>query len=412
MHSKILLVGLVLVSFISISQATWLQQHSGSRILYDIDFPPYDVTNGFACGANSTLLKTTDGGDEWVRVLSVIASGSYNALSFPGDPMVGYIACDSSNVLITTTGGDMWSVVNVRGPGNLNAIHFLNNDKGFVAGNKGYVGRTVDAGAAWANISLSDSTNLYGVFFFSPEKGFVVGDSGSIFYTTDGGTNWTDIPSNVTTRLNDVYFLGESNGWIAGAGRTLLQTQDGGINWTPLTVSLPTNIDLFSVIFPVDAQTGFACGSEGRIAKTTDGGSSWETSTNLTSNLFSIEFPMDAMTGWVCGAGEVIYQTTNGGWIEEDKAKPVNGTRTLNCQPNPFLNHTAIKFSTPEFSKGNLTIYDCAGNFVRTIVMNSNGVANWDGKNEMNQRVTPGVYLLEYVTANGVTEHLKLTVLE
>lgn len=403
MSNKILFASLFLLLTINFTQAIWDQQHLGTNLLYDIDFPTRNVTNGFACGANSWFLKTTDGGDSWEQVTRIEPSGNFNAIHFPIDDRTGYIACDSGNIQ-KTEDGDRWEKINTGSNDNLYGIHFPeSNNQGYVVGAAGAIKRTDDMGVHWEEHPYPPY-NFYGVHFVSRDEGWVVGDSGVILHTLDGGYNWEMQNSNVSTSLFGVYFLSPTNGWVVGTTKTFLKTDDGGASWLPVDIPLPSNIDLYSVIFPENQTTGYVCGTLGRIAKTIDGGGSWETY-NLIFSFYSIEFPLDDQVGWVCGSNEAIYKTSDGGAIEETHRTRQTDEKILSCTPNPSRTKTVIKFSHPE--KGTLKIYDCSGKLVKIL-----GTLTWDGRNELNQPVAPGVYLLEYKTNGNAPEHLKLTILD
>ena len=72
----------------------------------------------------------------------------------------------------------------------------------------------------------------------------------------------------------------DANNWYAiGYAGTFIKTTDGGSNWTMsknitgLTSTASTQ-DLFGGYF-LDLNTGLACGEGGKVARTTDAGDSW-----------------------------------------------------------------------------------------------------------------------------------------
>lgn len=419
MQFKVLLiVSAIALLFLNL-KADWIQQHTGSNILYDIDFPQGNIQTGFACGADSRLLKTPDGGDHWEEIRAN-PSGNFNAVNFPADEMNGFLACDSGNIQLTIDGGENWELINIGTQNNLTAIHFpMDFNTGFVAGMGGIVGRTNDGGRNWEILSLPTTVDLYGIYFRNNEIGWAVGDNGTIVCTRDGGMNWELQNSNVTTRLLSVYFFDENLGWVVGASRTCLKTTDGGQSWGTINIPvIPTNIDLYSVTFP-DVNNGFICGSLGRIVKTTDGGNTWQLSANLFYHFYQIEFPRDPLVGWVCGLSEVIYYTNDGGGIEEANLKSKPKENLISCAPNPFYSITIIHIPNSKFGSENseLRIYDLAGKLVKSLTLNLQSLNTqsyliWDGRDEFNQRVKPGVYFLFYQTNTGVCNRLKLTVLD
>ncbi len=68
--------------------------------------------------------------------------------------------------------------------------------------------------------------------------------------------------------------------------------------------------------------------------------------------------------------------------------------------PNPFNSATSIHFELGKASAVNLRIYDIAGDRIKNLIVNQNMLpggynVSWTGKNEYDQPVASGVYLLE-----------------
>jgi len=68
--------------------------------------------------------------------------------------------------------------------------------------------------------------------------------------------------------------------------------------------------------------------------------------------------------------------------------------------PNPFNSSTSIHFEIGKPSAVNLKIYDIRGNEIKSLIANKQMLpggynVSWNGKNETNQEVSSGIYLLE-----------------
>ena len=111
------------------------------------DFSFVDTNNGFAVGARGTILKTTDGGNNW-------------------------------QLITGETEDDLYGV------------SFINPNIGTVVGNFGAILRTTDAGSHWTIQRDGMSDVLFGVSFTDANTGTAVGSDGLILRTTNGGTNW------------------------------------------------------------------------------------------------------------------------------------------------------------------------------------------------------------------------------
>ncbi len=102
--------------------------------------------------------------------------------------------------------------------------------------------------------------------------------------------------------------------------------------------------------------------------------------------------------------------------------KPV-GTKTPksykleNAYPNPFNPATNIEFSIPKTEKVRLEVYDITGKLVRTIVDSevlAAGVyhAKWDGKNNLGEKVSSGVYFARLITAGNFVKTIKMNLMK
>jgi len=120
---------------------TWETKYDGNSpgtVMWDILFP-FDTQTGYALsyGSGSKVLKTTDGGNNWIIIDAGITQELYN-ISFP-TPQVGYIAAFHENfssiLLKTTDSGLSWNLVKVPYGYALKSVCFPNGpDSGYVAG--------------------------------------------------------------------------------------------------------------------------------------------------------------------------------------------------------------------------------------------------------------------------------------
>ncbi|MBS1494697.1 MAG: T9SS type A sorting domain-containing protein [Bacteroidetes bacterium] len=147
---------------------------------------------------------------------------------------------------------------------------------------------------------------------------FVVGDNGAVFRSGDGGLSFTN-RSVGATNYNSVAANG-LNVWVGGNNGTLLKSTNLGIAFTSSTVAAENIKSLFFI----DASTGWAACTAGKIYKTTNGGVNWTAQTTPVTNDFnSLKF-LNSNKGIVCGNNKTLLTTTNGGtsWIAS--AIPIN----------------------------------------------------------------------------------------
>ena len=98
-------------------------------------------------------------------------------------------------------------------------------------------------------------------------------------------------------------------------------------------------------------------------------------------------------------------------WLAEVN-QSVTETRLLPNYPNPFNPETWIPYQLAEAADVSVTIYDIGGRLVRTISVGFKPVgyylareraAYWDGRNDIGESVSSGVYFLQFVAGDFTT---------
>jgi photosystem II stability/assembly factor-like uncharacterized protein len=243
----------------------------------------------------------------------------------------GWIGGDGGFVTRTDDGGRSW-VQEIMGTSNaVNDIYFRNRDDGFLlAGNA--IWATHDGGVSWSEIRRirpaefeGDVVELYSVRFSGKKKGWVVGSasrndtvvSSLLVYTDDAGETWQRQRPPSRSELIHVDFVDEKRGWIAGASGTIMRTEDGGQTWTKQDSG--TDATVFHIDFR-NKEKGWAVGERGLILRTTDGGHTWLPAASPTrATLLSVQFVSEDQ-GWIVGRGGVVMRSDDGGrtWIEQE----------------------------------------------------------------------------------------------
>jgi len=100
--------------------------------------------------------------------------------------------------------------------------------------------------------------------------------------------------------------------------------------------------------------------------------------------------------------------------IGDPEEAPGAGPRVLRALPNPFRATSAIHYEIAAKEHVRLVIYDVQGRAVRTLVdrieLPGRHVERWDGRNEFDAEVSPGIYLARLST--GDRAHVEKIVLE
>lgn len=88
--------------------------------------------------------------------------------------------------------------------------------------------------AQWNNLNSPTNVSLFSTWFSNYNTGYAVGGNlnSSIFIkTTDGGSNWDIITNTQTKWLYDVIFLNDTIGLACGHEGAMYKTMDGGLSW-------------------------------------------------------------------------------------------------------------------------------------------------------------------------------------
>jgi photosystem II stability/assembly factor-like uncharacterized protein len=282
-------------------------------------------------------------------------------------------------VALPATGQQGWVATQVAPPGqDLNTVFFLDNKRGWVGGDKGFLSRTEDGGHSWIKQSVQSEApindiyfrdkeagfliagnaifatrdngvrwievrrftpkefdgadvELYSVRFSSKKKGWVVGSVSKhervidsiLLYTDDGGETWQRQRAPSRLELIHIDFANDKRGWISGADGTILATSDGGASWTKQESG--THVTIFHIDLR-NEKRGLAVGERGTILRTTDGGVTWTPiATKTHSTLLNVQFLSDD-NGWAIGRSGTVLRTDDAGlsWVEQESGTKQN----------------------------------------------------------------------------------------
>ena len=379
------------------SQNGWYQQFSGNYNFQGVDF--LNSNTGWVVSQQSftsTILKTTNGGSNWLNISFVNGVRSHD-------------------------------------------IDFININTGFICG----VGDLFDSkifytsngGFNWIDCNIGeDIAEFYDINFINSSTGFCVGEAGKIYKTTNSGNNWIKLYNSSTNDLiRNIFFLNETTGWLSAGSETgsLYRTTNCGINWQYHIYGFH---EIHSTYFFNDT-VGMGCGTDGhngsRFYRTTNGGSNWAVSQFANVIVLETVTMTGIMKGWLTGLTSDlrgnIYSTNNGGtnWVlQYSSTQPMPLTKLLaydsatawavsnsgiilkygditgtaitglgapNCfalhqnYPNPFNPSTKIRFELPAAGNVSIRIFDILGREVSLLV---------------NEFMKPGVYEADFNAAD------------
>ncbi|MBN1633079.1 MAG: T9SS type A sorting domain-containing protein [Ignavibacteria bacterium] len=387
------LIGIVIfLPGIILSQ--WIQQYSGTNSFLS-KVRMLDVNTGYVIGDSSHVLKTTNGGINWLNLNTGTTPNDYFTGIHFINSQTGYLCggfmngIGTSKILKTTNAGVNWIIQHQNGFEFYFAIHFINSETGFTGGYDGKFYKTTNGGLNWIDMYVT-GVSVWTIRFLNQSTGFIAGDLGMLRRTTDCGQSWTLMPTGTNQRIASLFFTDYYNGYGVCDSEVVINTTNGGLNWT--SQKLGTVIGYESVYF-VNQSTGFAVGNCWEVAtykliRTTNAGVNWHTLLQGEGDPYFDIFFANENTGWITGYNGLILKTTNGGsvFVKNISSEVPPSFSLSQNYPNPFNSSTNIKFNIPASrvpGGGNVTIkiFDLTGRIISTLV---------------NEKLNPGTYELRF----------------
>jgi photosystem II stability/assembly factor-like uncharacterized protein len=142
----------------------------------------------------------------------------------------------------------------------------------------------------------------------------------AIAYTDDDGANWTEVVVGATNGQyspgkNAFFVLDRTSMWLATSGGYIYWSGDAGASWTAIEAGAITAGAIHAVHF-ADAMVGYMGGATNVIARTLDGGASWEQLTGPAARsadtVTSIR-TLDRNRAWIGYNSGHLYYTLDGG---------------------------------------------------------------------------------------------------
>ena len=324
------------------------------------DVWPTSPTRAFIVGDRGKLLLTEDAGRTFKRIDIGTSLGIFGIQMV--DDQNGYLCGQDGLVMRTRDGGKTWERLNSRTHLFIFALSFPDRLHGFLVGDRALVLSTADGGESFMKRRLErsfppeladyalpyESPVLYATYFVDASHGWAVGELGRIWVTDNGGKSWREgqqslmsqwkypLGPNDDPRLADfllptffsVSFRDQMHGAACGLDGWVIQTDDGGNSWRfahqadkpgappeTLVPGAPRNYardPLFSInLFGGDQ--GLTTGLTGTVLRLQSNGA-WAHDPSvptIPSTLSQVRF-FDAQHGWIVGYGTILY-TEDGG---------------------------------------------------------------------------------------------------
>lgn len=235
------------------------------------------------------------------------------------------LSCVILTFTLAASGQLGWQAGTVKANGDLVAVYFTSAEKGWIAGDAGYLASTSDGGKNWSKYPLNTTDDINEIYFRNDDNGYLVAGK-KMFITRDAGRTWQETRIYKTTDFRtfspeflSIRFVDRKRGFVIGSllnnkdevvDSLLMRTEDGGETWQRIIV--PSKLELFDMASNGSSRL-WIVGDKGLILATTDGGDTWRTQTSgATRALFNVDF-RDDKEGYVVGGGGTILRTENGG---------------------------------------------------------------------------------------------------
>ena len=184
-----------------------------------------DANTGFAVGAFSTLLRTTDGGRTWA------------ALSLKGEaPVADALEAPVADALaeehagIDDDGGVLSAddlVLEDEVDPHLNAIARDAGGTLYLAGERGAMFRSFDNGDTWQRLGFPYEGSMFGIVAWEAGHVLAFGLRGNVYESTDGGDSWSRLDTATEVALMGGAALPGGGAVLVGNEGIILQRADG-----------------------------------------------------------------------------------------------------------------------------------------------------------------------------------------
>ncbi len=362
--------------------------------LYKVQF--VDSLTGWAAGDSGVIIKTTDGGLNWIRQESGITSAIYD-LHFIDENKGWGITWRSSappfgtNIIRTSSGGNEWFEFEFPDENVfLHTIRFSDSLNGYIGGEGGVLKRTTDGGFTWREVEVQADYSGFPILNlclndgqYAYANGGHVDVLGIIWRTTNGGEYWSTTavsPEPIYTLevIDSLNAIGMGGDWEYGT--MIVSTTNRGESWEYL------NLDIYGIAHKMQFRTKndlwVALGNGQVLLNTNNPVIPYDDTLRIWNiiptpggaSIYDIVFT-DSLTGYGVGdSGAVIkYRFTGPNDLKDYNPliKP-GGFFTVSNYPNPFNPLTTIQFDAGEQGWLVIEIYNTAGEFITRLY---NGLA-------------------------------------
>lgn len=249
---------------------------------------------------------------------------------------IGFIA-GNKVILKTINGGDTWTKIRESSTVDFTSIRFENENIGYAGGRDqyyAYIYKSTDGGLSWTQIyrfwNGNEPLKVTGIFTYGNTRVSCLVNaypnatqiSGSMYFSNDGGSSWSKTSASKIVGFNcgdvnstGVVFVGGSLYWSGITYNVSVYTSNF-LSTGSTTISekvLDGTAHLYGL--DINGSKGYAVGSEGKYFTSGDGGVNWSmrSISGFTGETLYDVKFRDNLKGFIVGTSGLILRTADGG---------------------------------------------------------------------------------------------------
>jgi photosystem II stability/assembly factor-like uncharacterized protein len=322
-----------LFMFYSNANSQWIMRSPYPTVNDVYDFHAFNsinviaVTYGISIGES---MLTFDGGTTW-SVQSAFPERPFRKVTFIGTTGYAIGGGPTDKPLKSTNGGLNWTSLASSIDTTKYGLKFIDASTGWMMGFGGFIQKTTNGGVTWVSqtnpavttktIWSTDATDANTVWASASDN--------TIIKSTNGGATYTLLPTIFRPSTDDfrcIKFLitnSGNTGFVLGERQRIARTTNGGATWDSVYANNTGSVILYQLDFNPTNDIGLAVGTDGKILRTTNMGLTWATvTTAFTDDFFSVKFA-DANTVYIGGKSGRILKSTDAGLTWNDISKRI-----------------------------------------------------------------------------------------
>jgi photosystem II stability/assembly factor-like uncharacterized protein len=330
--------GHLLVGIAQADENSWSTNGPAGGTVYSIEIHPQNRQIVFIGTIQNGIYKTTDGGNLWNHINTPDQLSCMREIAIhPYGPDTIY-ATSTEGMFKSADGGAVWT--------KLYPPHGINNEyTAFLihpedptlifAGGPVNEWKSTNSGQTWEQLGIPHLAGIEDIALdpSNTDKMYLATNTtwfgNGIFKSTDRGQSWINIQGNITGQLycwsitvdpqnTDILYIGLHN--LTGSDSCLFKTTNAGQSWLDIS---PRELNVGGIwhvdVSSFESNTIFVCSFGDGILKSTDGGISWDTSSEGLRTFLLCKTEFDLLNGIIyLGTGDGIYKSNDNGanWIK------------------------------------------------------------------------------------------------